>query len=88
MHQKHEAKNLWFFTKIYPYKYYFKGYNARHPINIALNAWSSAAINAELVRILLEEVIGIQTTLVSIAETAVMWEAIAQGNIHAAMEYW
>ncbi len=64
------------------------GYNVRNPVNIALNPWSSAVINAELVRILLEEVIGIPTTLVSIAETGPMWEAISQGQIHAAMEYW
>jgi glycine betaine/proline transport system substrate-binding protein len=63
------------------------GYGARNPVNIALNPWSSAVINAEIVRILLEEVIGIQTSLVA-QDSAPVWEEIAQGRIHAAMEYW
>lgn len=63
------------------------GYDYRNPIRLAQNQWASSRINVNIARILLTEVVGIQTTIVDVA-TNDMWELLANGSLHASLEFW
>eukprot|EP00029_Vermamoeba_vermiformis_P007684 TRINITY_DN3392_c0_g1_i1.p1 TRINITY_DN3392_c0_g1~~TRINITY_DN3392_c0_g1_i1.p1 ORF type:complete len:692 (-),score=52.73 TRINITY_DN3392_c0_g1_i1:57-2132(-) len=63
------------------------GYDYRNPIRLVQNQWASSRINVNIAQILLTEVVGIQTSLVDIA-TSDMWELLANGSLHASLEFW
>jgi ABC-type proline/glycine betaine transport system substrate-binding protein len=67
--------------------YEIVGYDYRNPIRLAQNQWASSRINVNIARILLTEVVGIQTTIVEVI-TNDMWEPLANGSIHASLEFW
>eukprot|EP01126_Amoeba_proteus_P008248 TRINITY_DN13032_c0_g1_i2.p1 TRINITY_DN13032_c0_g1~~TRINITY_DN13032_c0_g1_i2.p1 ORF type:complete len:459 (-),score=86.71 TRINITY_DN13032_c0_g1_i2:373-1749(-) len=56
-------------------------------VTLSVNSWVGSALNVNVAKILLEEVIGIPTALVEADEYA-QWNKLASGDIHACLEVW
>jgi ABC-type proline/glycine betaine transport system substrate-binding protein len=63
------------------------GYHARNHVNISTTGYSTSALHSLIVSILLDEVAGVQNNLI-VTNSLAVWENIANGDIHACLEYW
>jgi ABC-type proline/glycine betaine transport system substrate-binding protein len=70
------------------FKFDYLGYDARTPITLGKNAWTSSEIIAEITSILLDEVLGVRNDLVMTTTDEEAWKQLANGHIHALMEFW
>ncbi|MCA1735957.1 MAG: ABC transporter substrate-binding protein [Actinobacteria bacterium] len=57
-------------------------------INLAVNPWTAAALNAEIAKQLIEAQLGYPVEALTIDENAAMYTGMADGTIDAALENW